>query len=163
MATSLPSTSRWTCPWSGRMWVLVWVTILAPARPRWTSGVWLWTVWPLWGLRMVSLAVEAGRGPRAVVAGAAEPAEAPPDPEQPASSSTATARVRVGAVSGRWWRFPCMACTLLLDLLGEAGADGRAPVGVGVDGEGGRPGLEVDVGGEVAGAEHLQLDGLGLR
>jgi hypothetical protein len=35
--------------------------ILAPLRPRRTSGVGMCTVWPLWGIRMMSLAVEAGR------------------------------------------------------------------------------------------------------
>src|ERR671931_218910 len=61
MATSLPSTSRWMWPWSGRMWVLVCGTILAPFRPRWRVRSSPLTVWPLCGATMVSFAVDLGR------------------------------------------------------------------------------------------------------
>src|SRR4029453_1177726 len=60
-----------------------------------------------------------------------------------------------GWAGGAWPR-------LSLDLLGEAGGD-RRPLGRGgLDGEGDRSGREVEVGGEVAGGEQLQLDALSL-
>jgi hypothetical protein len=71
---------------------------------------------------MVSLAVEAGRAARAVVAGgAAEPEEPPPDPAQVARSSGQPGKGRAGgvAVVGSWVH----GIHLLLDLLGEAGRD----------------------------------------
>src|SRR5215211_37642 len=61
MLTSLPSTRRWMWPSSPWMRVVVWLMILAPARPRRSSAPSL-TVWPLRGVTMVSLAGLLGRG-----------------------------------------------------------------------------------------------------
>src|SRR5215212_9369150 len=90
MLTSLPSTRRWMWPSSPWMRVVVWLMILAPARPRRSSAPSL-TVWPLRGVTIVSLAGLLGRGAAgaAVVADAADPPPSPP--EQAARPSTATA------------------------------------------------------------------------
>src|SRR5215217_7615008 len=162
MLTSLPSTRRWMWPWSPWMRVVVWLTILAPARPRRSSAPSL-TVWPLRGVTIVSLAGLLGRGAAgaAVVADAADPPPSPP--EQAARPSTATAS-RAAAETRRWrWatlvRGRFMVVPLSDDLLELAAALGAG--GGGLDGERYAAGLEVDVGGEVAGAEADQGQGLG--
>jgi hypothetical protein len=67
------------------------------------------------GVRMVSVAVEAGRAASAVMAGvAAEPPEEPlPDPAQAARGSAArTTTARTRAAGGRWCFGGCMTCNL---------------------------------------------------
>src|SRR5215216_4526656 len=165
MFTSLPSTSRWMWPSSPWMRVVVWLTILALSRPRRTSAPSL-TVWPLRGARMVSLAGLLGRGAAgaAVVAVAADPPPSPPEQAataSPATASRATARAR----RRRRWvtlglgRRRFMVVPLSDDLLELAAALGAG--GGGLNGERYPAGLEVDVGGEVAGAEADQGQGLG--
>src|SRR5829696_4718857 len=163
MFTSLPSTSRWMWPSSPWMRVVVWLMILALSRPRRSSAPSL-TVWPLRGVVMVSLAGLLGRGAAAaVVAGAADP---PPSvSEQAARASTATAstattrarrRGRATLVRRRRWFMVVLLSDDLLELAAALGAGGG-----GLDGERYAAGFEVDVGGEVAGAEADQGQGLG--
>src|SRR4029450_8994316 len=53
MVTSLPSTRRWMWPSLPWMWVVVWLTILAPVSSRRTSGRLWGTGWPLRGVSVV--------------------------------------------------------------------------------------------------------------
>src|SRR5512132_3777550 len=140
------------------MWVVVWLTILAPTRFRWTSGRAWRTVWPLRGVSMVSLAGLLGRAAATVVvAGAADP---PSPPEQAARARAATAASRTAArarlVRGRRGD---MVVPLLDALLEPAVVLGSA--GGGVDRERHAARFEVDVGGEVPGAEADQGQRLG--
>src|SRR5829696_3223085 len=165
MFTSLPSTRRWMWPSSPWIRVVVWLMILALSRPRRSSAPSL-TVWPLRGAMMVSLAGLLGRGAAAaVVAGAADPPPSPP--EQAARASTATAiatagraprggRRRATLIRERRW---FMVVPLFDDLLELAAALGAG--GGGLDGERYAAGFEIDVGGEVAGTEADQRQGLG--
>src|SRR4029453_13187182 len=94
MLTSLPSTIRWMWPSSPWMWVVVWLTILAPTRFRRTSGRSWWTVWPLRGVSMVSLAGLLGRGGARV---GAPGGAAPPSPPEQAARARAAAASRTAA------------------------------------------------------------------
>src|SRR5215218_1651353 len=165
MFTSLPSTRRWMWPSSPWMRVVVWLTILAPSRPRRSSAPSL-TVWPLRGVTIVSLAGLLGRGAAgaAVVPGAADPPLSPPEQAaRPrtarASRVAARARRRGRASLGGRGRRRFMVVPLSDDLLEPAAALGAG--GGGLDGERYPAGFEVDVGGEVAGAEADQGQGLG--
>src|SRR2546423_14220818 len=62
MLTIDPSRSRWRWPWSGRMFVVVAGTIVAPCgeSTRWTVEP--WTTSPSVGETMASFAVLLGRG-----------------------------------------------------------------------------------------------------
>src|SRR5512132_2844449 len=147
MLTSLPSTSRWMWPSLPWMRVVVRLTILAPTSSRRTSGRSWWTVWPLRGVSMVSLAGLLGRAAAAVVAaGWADP----PPPEQAARPRAAASRTaaRARLVRGR----RCAMVVLLLDGLLEPGA-GPGAAGLAVDRERHPARFEVDVGGEMPGAE----------
>src|SRR4029453_15206561 len=157
MLTSLPSTIRWMWPSSPWMWVVVWLTILAPTRFRRTSGRSWWTVWPLRGVSMVSLAGLLGRAAATVVAaGWADP---PPPLEQagrPRATTASRTAARAQLVRGR----RCAIGVPLLDeLLEPAVVAGAA--GGGVDRERHAARFEVDVGGEMPWAEADQGQGLG--
>src|SRR4029450_5787011 len=161
MLTSLPSTRRWMWPSSPWMRVVVWLTILASSRPRrsWEPSL---TVWPLRGVRMVSLAGLLGRGAAeaAVVVGAPDPPPSSP-PEQAgrpstAAASTAAAHTRATLVRGRCRFMTVPLSDDLLELAATVDAGGG-----GLDGERYAAGFEVDVGGEMAGAEADQGQGLG--
>src|SRR5215211_620737 len=157
MVTSLPSTRRWMWPSLPWMWVLVWLTILAPVSSRRTSGR-LWrTVWPLRGVSMVSVAGLLGRAAATVVAaGWADP----PSPLEQAAGPRATTASRPAArahpIRGR----RCAIGVPLLDeLLEPAVVPGAG--GGGVDRERHAARFEVDVGGEMPWAEADQGQGLG--
>src|SRR4029450_14001135 len=158
MLTSLPSTRRWMWPWSPWMRVVVWLTILASSRPRrsWEPSL---TVWPLRGVRRVRGAGLLGRGAAeaAVVVGAPDP---PPSPEQAARPSTATASTAAAHTRATLVRGRCRFMTVpLSDGLLELAATVDAGGG-GLDGERYAAGVEGDRGGEVAGAEADQGQGL---
>src|SRR6266511_1683972 len=156
MATSLPSTNRWTCPWSPRIRVVVWSTISAPRSCSRTSGRSCVTVWPLRGAMMASLAGLLGRSATAVVAGAPE---TPPSPlEQAVMARVASATAATARRSLACWTFTVLMRRVpLLDALLEAAADGDAAVGGALHRERHLAGLEVDIGGEVPAAEGQQL------
>src|SRR5215213_5904251 len=158
MFTSLPSTSRWTWPSSPWMRVVVWLTILAPTSFRRTSGRSWRTVWPLRGVSMVSLAGLLGRAATAVVvaAGSADPPLSPEQADRARAATASRTAVRARPVRGRG----CAMVVPLLDELLEPGA-GLGAAGGGVDHERQAARFEVDVGGEMPGAEADQGEGLG--
>src|SRR6266542_4157061 len=108
MEISLPSSITCTCPWSGRILVVVAETILAPVSSSLSVKLVPLTIWPLWGASMAILPVELGRSADAALPPGdppapawpealwpPEPEEDDPPPEQPASTSAASARAAV--------------------------------------------------------------------
>src|SRR5881394_2946706 len=115
MLTSLPSTIRWMWPLSPWMWVVVWLTILAPTRFRRTSGRSWRTVWPLRGVSMVSFAGLLGRAAATAVlaAGWADP----PSPPEQAARARAAAASRTAARARLVRGGRCAMVVPLLDAL----------------------------------------------
>src|SRR5204863_1616283 len=79
---------RWTCPWSGRMFVEVCLTMTAFSSESTTCSVEPVTVIPVLGSTMRTTAGEDGREPIAEPVGVDEP---PPDPGPPQDPGAAAA------------------------------------------------------------------------